>query len=875
MKHHFLLLICFAVGLSWGGVAAGWQGTQVEDDPLVRMPGTQPDVTLQNIAAPSDEVQPPPEPTPPESACINCHKGDNPDLPENQGLPFFQWQGSMMAQAARDPIFWATMTVASQDSIWAVGTPNATDICLRCHFPEGWLGGRSSVGSNTSGAASALNGSAMIGSDFDGVHCAVCHRMYDPFFNTAETREGVLLPNRPAYWDEAFGYIFDPQLTATFNADAGLAGSLTYMNGTPFYEIDAPKEAGYTENGGGQIFIDLVSDPYTNMRGPFADAANNHAGPNLYSRYHKSKFFCSTCHDVSNPVLANLPDPLASVLKTEQQSAHAYAHVERTFSEFKSSLYARFINVPTNQEFQDLGGPATASMCQDCHMPEVPGDVGAATNDEGVLRPVDSVAHPDSGVPTHDLQGGNMWMTRILASVDESLDEYDLTNAGLLVNRAGELTLDFTQGHGLGADNYGRALLAASERAQIQLRRAATIKNMMFNPVTGELSFRVQNNTGHKLLSGYPEGRRAFVNVKAYSNDNVVYEINPYDPAAGTFKGGLDFWNYNGALPGAGYVVPAPAALGPNEEHNDALIYEAVTRSDLTGEDHTFHFALATDRYKDNRIPPKGFDLAEAKTRLSEPVAPGGIKDDAATPDTNLYTPAEYAGGYDAVSLTIPEAVEKNITHVTVTLYYQGTSREYIEFLRDEINGTGANRALFEPTYAQANEPRLNPHDDPAYLAQTDPFFMGLRAWGGTIWQLWAHNHGLDGSTASVDGIVPFTMTSASVPAPGVALYTLQLIGDGTGYIEDIPPGNILCDKTSSAQAECILPYAEGSAISIRAVARSGSKFDGFTGDAQINGNVLTDTVTGDETIQAAFSPGMNITLMTAVIIAAEQGASD
>ncbi len=48
-----------------------------------------------------------------------------------------------------------------------------------------------------------------------------------------------------------------------------------------------------------------------------------------------------------------------------------------------------------------------------------------------------------------------------------------------------------------------------------------------------------------------------------------------------------------------------------------------------------------------------------------------------------------------------------------------------------------------------------------------------------------------------------------------------------------------------------------------------------FTGDAQINGNELTDTITGDETIQATFSPGMNITLMTAVIIAAEQGASD
>jgi hypothetical protein len=864
MKHSTLFFACFVLLLSWGGNVNAWEEIPVEDDPLVRMPGTQPDETLQNIVSPSSELAEDPE-DPPESACINCHKGD-PVAPSDQGMPFFQWQGSMMAQAARDPIFLATMTVAAQDSIWAVGTPNAVDICLRCHFPEGWMGGRSS---------DALNASAMTGSDFDGVHCAVCHRMYDPFFNTAKTREGVPLPNLAAYWDEAFGYDFEPQLAETFNADAALAGSLTYMNGALLYENNSPKEAGYTENGGGQIFIDLVSGPLANMRGPFADAEQNHGdgNPMLYSRYHKSKFFCSTCHDVSNPVLANLGDGQGDGLVTEQQSAHAYAHVERTFSEFMSSLYARFMDVPTNQEFQDLGGPATASKCQDCHMPEVPGDVRAASSDEGVLRPAESEAHPNSGVPAHDLQGGNMWITRILASVDESLDEYDLTNANLLLNKAGELTLDFSQGHGLGADNFGAALLAASERAKNQLLRAATIKDLAYNSVTGALSFRVQNNTGHKLLSGYPEGRRAFVNVRAFSNENVVYEINPYDPAAGTFKGGLGFWEYNGAL-GAGYVVPPPAALGPNEEHNDDLIYEATTRSDLTGEDHTFHFALATDRYKDNRIPPKGFDLVEAKTRLSEPVASGGIKDDPATGDTNLYGSAEYAGGYDAVSLTIPETAQKNITHVTITLYYQGTSREYIEFLRDEINDTGSNRALFHPTYAQIND--LNPYNDPAYLIQEDPFFTGLRAWGNTIWQLWTHNHGLDGSGTSVDGIVPFEMASASVAAPGVVLYTLQLTGDGKGYIQDIPSGNILCDKISPAATTCVLPYEAGSEVSIRAVPRAGSMFGGFTGDAQINGNELTDTITEDETIQAVFnvSPGMNITLMSAILIAAEKGAS-
>jgi hypothetical protein len=51
-----------------------------------------------------------------------------------------------------------------------------------------------------------------------------------------------------------------------------------------------------------------------------------------------------------------------------------------------------------------------------------------------------------------------------------------------------------------------------------------------------------------------------------------------------------------------------------------------------------------------------------------------------------------------------------------------------------------------------------------AGIAQTDPFYQDLKAWGNTIWELWEHNHGLDGSTASVPGIVPFEMTQAMVP---------------------------------------------------------------------------------------------------------------
>jgi hypothetical protein len=175
--------------------------------------------------------------------------------------------------------------------------------------------------------------------------------------------------------------------------------------------------------------------------------------------------------------------------------------------------------------------------------------------------------------------------------------------------------------------------------------------------------------------------------------------------------------------------------------------------SALTGETKTFHFALATGRYKDNRIPPRGFRIAEAADRLSEPVWHG-----AAAPD--YFTAAEYAGGHDDVSITVPAAADG----IAVTLYYQTTSREYIEFLRDEINGTASTLTL-DPTTG------TNPAGGTeTYIIQTDPFFAQLRAWGDTIWQLWQHN-------MNVPGAAPYPMTQS----------TLGTVGGGGGCTAPVP----------------------------------------------------------------------------------------
>ncbi|MFN2135998.1 MAG: multiheme c-type cytochrome [Candidatus Promineifilaceae bacterium] len=652
-------------------VAAAYTPKPVVDDPVVRMPGTQPGQA--SLEAPT--------------RCLNCHEGY-----DSAVEPGFNWKGSMMAQAARDPLFWATMTVAAQDSIFALGNPNATDLCERCHFPQGWLEGRSDP----------TNASLMTGADYDGVQCDFCHQMVDPFFEA--THAGTREPGHD--WDET-NKSKTPSAAAveeTYAKDAAIAQSILIFNGSAFFTNNEPP-AGYTESGSGQYFI----NPSGEKRASFADATARHQM--LYSRYHKSKYFCETCHDVSNPALANVGQDGTSPLTSELQSAFKYFHVERTFSEFMLSAYSQEGGAQTNAEFQAQGAPniTVAASCQDCHMRDVTGQ--AANKRDAVLRPDQSIEHPNSGVPLHDMTGGNVWISTILASAVVGSPNFDQTNHDLLNAGPAELTLDLTQGEGLNA----AALLAGADRARQQLDLAATIKDVSYEG--GALSFTIQNNTGHKLISGFPEGRRMFVNIKLYDSSGLIYEVNPYDYDAGTLKGMPD------------------TQLSNNEVYVDELVYEMHPSSTLTGpagegEDHTFHFVLGNGRSKDNRIPPKGFDIDGALERLSVPVY-NGIE------DAGYFTAAEYAGGYDDVSLNVPAGA----TAVEINLFYQSTSREYVQFLQNEINGTAGTLPAG------------------AYVIGSDSFFTNLRGWGDTIWQLWEHNKNLDGAR-------PYLMAQATTGAP-------------------------------------------------------------------------------------------------------------
>lgn len=90
--------------------------------------------------------------------CDNCHGGGY--MGDDTYLPSDSWAGTMMANAARDPVFFAALTVANQDA------PGVGTFCLRCHSPIGFVRGH----------ATPPDGTAFDEVDRQGIGCETCHR---------------------------------------------------------------------------------------------------------------------------------------------------------------------------------------------------------------------------------------------------------------------------------------------------------------------------------------------------------------------------------------------------------------------------------------------------------------------------------------------------------------------------------------------------------------------------------------------------------------------------------------------------------------------------------------------------------------------------
>jgi hypothetical protein len=333
----------------------------------------------------------------------------------------------------------------------------------------------------------------------------------------------------------------------------------------------------------------IVADPENVARGPYAESKGAMPHKIVHSAYQASSELCGNCHNVSNPFQA---------LDVNTQPPHAFGHIERTYSEWALSDFAR---------------PESKQTCQSCHFARVPG--GGQASRYGDL-------HRDYFV-SHAATGGSTWVQDALIYIWSGKEGRDIDRD---------------------------ALKAVQQQAKVFLKTAAALS---LETVGGMVRLTITNLTGHKLPTGYPEGRRMWVNVQFRdSNDQLVGEAGIYGQKGDTI---------------AGQPIKVPTLLDPE----NTRVYEckpgiSPAQAAKTGKSPgpSFHFILNDTTTKDNRIPPRGFKRSAFAEHLCAPVG------------------AEYADGqyWDTVTFPIPQRARR----IQAKLLYQSVSWDYLKFLREE-----------------------------------------------------------------------------------------------------------------------------------------------------------------------------------------------
>jgi hypothetical protein len=435
--------------------------------------------------------------------------------------------------------------------------------------------------------------------------------------------------------------------------------------------------------------------------GPYSDSVTKH--PSLKSQFYRSSELCGTCHDVSNPVTGDLahnngamrplmPGQFSGVLGAPvkgkaafNNAPYQYGVVERTYSEHKASrwptfkvsdysklpaelqagavktAYEKALLAGTGGNYED--GTTRTFTCQTCHMSPV-WEAPASGKPDGARASstVHNAPRMRKDMALHDLTGGNYWVPEAIKYLDTQ----------------GKLRA----GAGLKPDQIA-AIDAGIVRAKNKLRQAASLK------VSGN-TLSVVNLTGHKLISGYPEGRRMWLNIKWYDDgNNLLREDGKYGPIAVTINGSsmqvntiLDLKGTNTRIyemQGGITQRWAKQLLAMGKPSSLPLSFDRITgqvtrtlgqlaaKSDSSFE-KTFHFILNNYVISDNRIPPYGMKVDEAERRNASPV-----------PDSQYRNPDD-AGSYEyADAFTLKPA--SGAVKATIELLYQPTSWEYIQFL--------------------------------------------------------------------------------------------------------------------------------------------------------------------------------------------------
>ena len=458
--------------------------------------------------------------------CSFCHGYANAaaDIDDPPYSPLNTWQGTLMGNSARDPVFWAGIAVAEQDD------PDETSSCIRCHSPRAFLGD----------GAEATTIQELDAGEQQGVECEFCHRVME-----------------------------DP--------------------GVP------PGNAMYT-------VADALGPGGNNVprRGPwdFTDGVPEPPHDWVYDEYIGSSRFCGTCHDVTTP---------AERVDDDGNGMGRSFNEQRTYSEWVNSAYAQ--------------PGANFRSCQDCHMTPVADKPGCSDH-------VNQYTHATGG-NRHDFNGANRFMLEVLRSEygDDGLAEVPSIYYDLNIERMDEF-------------------LATAASLDVQAPDAIDVDEGL-----SDLTVTVTNNTGHKLPSGYSEGRVMWIEVIGRYQGDVLFSSGAWNPDDG---------------------IQADPQL---------RTYEGV--ADDYADGTQFHLLRNNHWVEDSRIPA----LGATPDIETDPVGDRyTLQPDNTWPNFDVTT-YDFEG-VPGMEDPTPDDTSDDALEVTVRVRYLINTPEYIDFL--ETNGGNA-----------------------------------------------------------------------------------------------------------------------------------------------------------------------------------------
>jgi hypothetical protein len=265
--------------------------------------------------------------------------------------------------------------------------------------------------------------------------------------------------------------------------------------------------------------------------GPYPDLASSaHTSSN--TGITATSELCGQCHQLTNPLV-----PWRDI--DDGGLRGPGFPLDTTYDEWKQSQFSR---------------PGTLQTCQDCHMPRVQLPDGGETQ---LL--VGAMGRPRVSPRRHALVGGNVWGL-------EALQKSDPAGTALLVEQFDE------------TKRLSRELLARA--ADLKMTTPATVIPEDEVPIY----VRVANRSGHKLPTGYADGRRIVVQVLVdgkvltggFDGGHVFDDgwLRVYEAKHGTFDGGIgnhlalqDTIFRDTRLPPTGFQPPPGAATRPMPEY--------------------------------------------------------------------------------------------------------------------------------------------------------------------------------------------------------------------------------------------------------------------------------------------------------------------